>query len=94
MPTKNGETTRRYNESLDSIEDGNNKTEDDDEHDDNAILNIDSEERKKLKRRVKNAQKVCAVAGSFGIVFYVMSDFYILLNWFVLLSLLTYCGAF
>ena len=53
MPTKNGE---RYNESLDSIEDGNNKTEDDDEHDDNAILNIDSEERKKLKRRVKNAQ--------------------------------------
>ena len=60
MPTKNGETTRRYSESLDSIEDGNNKPEDDDEHDDNAILNTDSEERKKLKRRVKNGQKVCA----------------------------------
>ncbi len=53
-----------------------------------------TDERKKLKRRVKNAQKVCALAGVVGIVFYVLGDFYEFMNWGVIFCIITYIGGF
>eukprot|EP00943_MAST-04B_sp_MAST-4B-sp1_P009479 g9479.t1 len=51
-------------------------------------------ERKRLKRRVKNAQKVCAVAAIVGMTFYVLSDYYIMMNWGVIGCIAIYIGGF
>ena len=57
-------------------------------------INNTEDETKKLKRRVKNAQKVCAGAGVVGIVFYILSDYYVIMNWGVIACIITYIGGF
>lgn len=50
--------------------------------------------KKPLKRRVKNAQKVCAVAAVVGLILYILADFSLKVYWGVIACIIVYVGGF